>query len=275
MTEDDGALTCLECGQPITDGVGLVCLPRCAAVIRLVRYGRTHGDRSLDADDADRLNRLRREAEVLGHFPSSDAITGARQRDRRHCQFQGCSEREVEFIDWRSADPDLSRVVRADDLRTLCAVHQHDEAVRRFIGPLGQTARTAPAVWARMTAVQPLVLRDNEALWKSPRTFALLTNWPLDSSQTRRDFDAWISALLAAGSASRAEDAGSEVEPDGIEAWMNRALDSLALPVRRRDRVIRALDAWLLRLQADEATMEAARRMVNRDSGLTTTRDAP
>ena len=94
MNDMSGALTCLECRQPIPGGRSLVCSARCGAVINLVQYGRDIRRGSLEWDQ-DRLNRLRRQAEVRGYFPTEGVWTKALERDGRCCRYPGCGREEI------------------------------------------------------------------------------------------------------------------------------------------------------------------------------------
>ena len=262
MNDMSGALTCLECGQPIPGNRSLVCSARCGAVINLVQYGRTARRGGLDWPDQDRLNRLRRQAEVSGHFPTWRVWNQLRERDGECCRYPGCGRRDARMIDWESAEPVLTRVVRRDDLRTICSEHQASEAVQRqFVGPSGHVVRTAPAIWARIEAASPLVRRDDGTLWASTENWSLLTTSPLTSETTRRDLQDWIDALGQPSSESKRQAHGVAVtSEDHFEAAFNAALDRLTLPRRRREHLVRAINALILRVQADEAIREALLR---------------
>ena len=263
MKDMQGSLACLECGEPIHDATRWLCSDRCAAVMSLVRYGRsdsTQDPKSADPDglyvDQDILNRYRRKAGIIGHFPSVAVRQAVRGRDRGRCQHPGCTERGVTRTDWRSDDPVLTRPVRAGDLRTLCAHHHRDVSVRRFVGQRRYIARTGPAIWARIVSAEPLVLRDDPALWAEPSDRRLLTNWPV-TPQARRDLRDWLEALKQVPSTSAAVAPGGGEGLDDLEVRLNAALESLHLPIRRRERLVRTARALLLMWQADEGTREA------------------
>jgi hypothetical protein len=100
MSESSGALACLECGQPIPDGQRWVHFPQCAAVMTLVRSGRSYLEKDPDPDDPDvlnadpdLLNRYRVQAGIVGLFPSFPVRRAVRRRDRGYCQYPGCTER--------------------------------------------------------------------------------------------------------------------------------------------------------------------------------------
>ena len=109
-------------------------------------------------------------------------------------------------------------------------------------------------MWARIVAAEPLVLRDDESLWKNPKNLALLRHWPLSSEQSRGDLDDWVAALEKAS-----PDIGG-AGGDPLQDWLNVALEKLELPLRRRERLVRAIHAAMLKAQADEATLEALRQ---------------
>ena len=264
MSESSGALPCLECGQPIPDGERWVHSPRCAAVMALVRYGRKHLEKDpdpydpdvLDADvDPDRLNKYREQAGIVGLFPSLPVRRAVLRRDRGYCQYPGCTESEAMRIDWKSDDPNLNRV-QAKDLRTLCIVDHRKESLRRFVGERGEVARTGPAMWSRIVAAEPLVLRDDESLWRDPKNLALLRHWPLASEQTRRDLDDWVAAFAVVSSEAGG---GAGDHPLGQLDLVGAAFDRLHVPQRNKDNLVRAIHAVLLSWQADEATNEAIR----------------
>jgi hypothetical protein len=236
MSETDGALACIECGEPIPGSATWVCTPRCNAVMALVRYGRTQfaaGSYPVE----DRLNRHRREAEVIGRFPTWSVRNETVRRDKGHCQVAGCLEREVDMVDWRDDDPVLTRRVRAGDVRAVCPDHQRSESLRRFIGAQGRSARTAPAIWARIQTTEPLVARDCAALWNDPAYRGLLNNWPLASAETRADLDAWLAAIGRLDGTVNASDA---------------AIDQLEFTQRRRERLDRAIKAWAASVITDD-----------------------
>lgn len=262
MSESSNALACLECGLPIPHGERWVHSPQCAAVMALVRYGRLHREKDLDPDDPDvldmdadpdRLNKYREQAGIVGLFPSLAVRRAVLHRDRGHCQYPGCTEPGAVRIDWKEEDPSL-RSVRARDLRTLCDVHHRGESLQRFVGEGGQVARTGPAMWARIVSAEPLVLRDDESLWKDPKNRAALSHWPLAPEQTRRDLDDWVAALAEAS-----PDIDGAVD-DAAQDWLTAAFEKLGLPLRRRERLVRAIHAAMLKAQADEATLEALRQ---------------
>jgi hypothetical protein len=245
MSERSDVLACLECGEAIPGNRSLVCAARCGAVINLVQYGRTNiRAGSKEGPDQDQLNRLRRKAEVRGHFPTWGVWTKVLERDRECCQYRRCDRRDARMIDWVSDHPVLDRVVRPRDLRTICAQHQEDEAVRRrFVDPHGQVMRTAPAIWARIEAAHPLARRDDASLWASTKNWSLLTRWPLISEAMLRDLHNWSVAVTSG---------------DDGEIAINVALDSLKLPTRRRrEHLVRVVNALAVREWADEATPEA------------------
>lgn len=248
MSEMSGALACLECGQPIPGNRSLVCSARCFAVINLVQYGRTNiRAGSTERPDQHRLNRLRRQADVRGHFPTWGVCTKVLERDRKSCQYPGCGRRDARMIDWESDYPVLDRVVRTRDLRTICAQHQEDEAVRRrFVDRHGQVMRTAPAIWARIDAANPLLRRDDASLWASTKNWSLLTRWPLISEATLRDLHNLSVAATSNGD---------------WEVTINMPPDSVELPTRRRrEHLVRVLNALAVRELADEATPAALKQ---------------
>ena len=260
MSGPGGLDACLECGRAITGSASLVCSAGCGALIRLVRYGRTRKEWDNDPDE---LNRLRRQAGVLGRFPTPRVVQRVLERDGNRCQVSACTARVATCVGWVDQDPNVRERVRVRDLRTLCDTHHASEDRHVFIGPSGQSARTAPAVWARMTADEPLVLRDDAAIWEDPSNLTFLSHWPLASAQTRRDLGALTAAIRDGRPGSRDRDAGDALSLEGAELRMNAALDSLALPARRRDRVVRAFYALILRLRADEVAVEAMGRVVS------------
>lgn len=231
-------VACLECGQPVVDGGGWLCSPRCAAVMALVRHGRS----PRDLPDPDQLNRLRRAGGIVGHFPTEQVQASVRSRDRHRCRYAGCGA-AGERLDWVTDDPDLRRRVRSGDLRTLCDQHHFEESRRRFVGPHGEICHTAPVTWARIEASEPLVLRDNPDLWADERALRLLRSWPLADRRTRRDVALFISAVART--------------PSDASDRLNAALDALNLPSRRRERLVRAIAAVLQAIQADEGTSDS------------------
>jgi predicted nucleic acid-binding Zn ribbon protein len=258
MNEKKHALACIECGEPIPGSASWVCSPRCSAVMNLVQYGRTSRDGSLVWPDKDRLKRLGAQAGVIGHFPTWNAWVDLKDRDKERCQYEKCHAHPAEMIDWRDDDPVLTRPVRSEELRTICTSHQRAEALRRFVGVPGQVARTAPAIWARIEATEPLVLRDDVKLWTNSESWSLLHNWPLASETTRRDLHDWVEALGQVPPKSRraAPDVVGGGPDDFVGEW-NTALDRLSLPSRRRHRLVRAIHALMVQLQAVEGTREA------------------
>ena len=87
------------------------------------------------------------------------------------------------------------------------------------------------------------MLRDNADLWEDERALRLLRAWPLGDERTRRDVESFIEMIARL----------TVDTPDPL----NGALDALNLPVRRRERLVRAIGALLQSIQADEATREA------------------
>jgi hypothetical protein len=87
MSTISSRLVCLECGQPIPDGQRWLCSGRCRAVMRLVRYGRSHPEQGPDPADPDLLNRQRRQAGIVGRFPTYETLVKARHHDHGQCQY--------------------------------------------------------------------------------------------------------------------------------------------------------------------------------------------
>lgn len=259
-----GGLNCLECGQAIPGGRRWLCSDRCAALMTLVRYGRKHlagedpDEVGLDPDevglDEPRVRRYAAQAGIVGRFPTESLLRKVRARDRHRCWFEGCSARANE-VDYLADDPDLNRRPRVEDLRTLCSIHHQEVSRQRFVGPLGRVAHTAPATWARIEAAEPLVLRDNQALW-TDRAVRLLRAWPLASEEVRGDLERWIEVLGEARSEVHGAPGGDLPDP---VAPLNAALDHLGLPLRRQRRLVRAIHSLLLAPLVDEASYESLR----------------
>jgi len=107
---------------------------------------------------------------------------------------------------------------------------------------------TAPAIWARMEATQPLVARDDPELWRSPRDLDLWRSWPFASAETRTDFADWRAALQEVHRTS----------PElGLIECFNAAFDHLSLPLRRKNRIVRAIHA---RLQESLLALRSAKQ---------------
>lgn len=253
-----GGLNCLECGQAIPGGRRWLCSDRCAAVMTLVRYGRKH----LAGEDPDEVGlddtlvrRYAAQAGIVGRFPTQSLLGEVRDRDRHRCRFEGCNA-SADEVDYLADDPDLKRRPRMEDLRTLCAIHHQQVSRQRFVGPLGRVAHTAPATWARIEAAEPLVLRDNQALWTDPASVRLLRDWPLASEEVRADFERWIEVWGEARSEVHGAPGGDQPDP---VAPLNAALDYLGLPLRRQKRLVRAIHSLLLAPLVDEATYESLR----------------
>jgi hypothetical protein len=208
-------------------------------------------------DDA-LLRRYAGEATIVGRFPTQSVMEKVRVRDGHSCQYVGCDAHGADEVDYVAPDPDLQRRPQARDLRTLCSVHHRGESIQRFVGVPGRVAHSAPATWARIEAAEPLVLRDDHRLWTDP-ALGLLRAWPLASAETRGDLDRWREAL--------SQDHGG---PDGGEsdpmARLNAALDHLGLPQRRQERLVRAIQALLLRQDVDEASRERTREILANSS---------
>jgi hypothetical protein len=254
-------VTCLECGEPIPDSQRLVCSDRCAAVMALVRYGRKHslgvGDDEVGLDDA-RISRHKSDANILGNLPTQSLLDKVRTRDRHRCQFDGCGA-VGDAVDYQEDDPDLGRRPRASDLRTLCPAHHRTESQRRFVGPLGRIAHTAPATLARIEAVEPLVLRDNHHVWDVPAYLRLLTSLPGPTDNARNDLELW---------ADKFRDLSSSAEPvarrdlDDPFQTVNAAIEQLGWNMRRRRRLVRAILALLLAPMVDESSFETLRARI-------------
>lgn len=230
-----GGRGCLECDRAVPDGRGLVCGPQCAAVMALVRYGRRQ-DREMGLEP-ERVRPLKRRAKIIGRMPTDRVRRAVLARSTR-CEVDDCSA-PPEIVDFRLDDPDLQHLVRAEDLRTVCAQHHRSESLRRFVGPAGATARTAPALWARIWAEQPLVARDNEALWNAPLHTRLLTSAPGPGSVTQEDVERFKAAVDAAAD-----------DPNDPTARINAALDQVRWTHRQRDTFVRALIARILATRA-------------------------
>ena len=252
------ALSCLECGQAILDGLRWLCIPRCTAVMALVRYGRKHmageDPNEVGLDDA-LLRRYAGDATIVGRFPTQSIMEKVRVRDRHRCQFVGCDAHGADEVDYWASDPDLQRRPQARDLRTLCSAHHRRESLERFVGVLGRVAHTAPATWARIEAAEPLVLRDNHRLWTDP-ALGLLRAWPLASAETRGDLDRCMEAWGEALSQDHGAPGGVESDPTAL---LDAALDHLGLPQRRQERLVRAIRAHLLAPGVDEASFQRLR----------------
>jgi predicted nucleic acid-binding Zn ribbon protein len=250
----EGALACLECGEPIPGSRRWVCSARCAAVLALVRNGRRKEAEGWYLDP-ELLRRYRRRAGkpgIVGRFPTISQRQRVTERDHHHCQFPGCETGDAHEIDWRADDPDLNSL-RADALRTLCSPHHRRESVRRFVAAGGQVAHTAPAIWARIEAANPLVPRDNQRLWDDPQNLRFLSQWPLASEESRRDLEDWVEALRDRPEGSHPVKDGDARDPDlDLLVQMNAAIDGLELPLRRQRRLVRAITAFLLRVRVVE-----------------------
>ncbi len=259
----DVALPCLECGQAIPGGQRWLCSDRCAAVMTLVRYGRKHaaGEHpdEVGLDDA-LLRRYAGQAGIVGRFPTQSILEKVRVRDGHRCQYKECRAGGAAEVDYHADDPDLKRRPQARDLRTLCSSHHQSESRGRFVGALGHVAHTAPATWARIEAAEPLVRRDNQALWSDAVSLRILRAWPLAFEETRHDFDRWlerwIDVLEEARSGVHGAAGGDQTEP---WASVGVAIDDLGLRRRRQARLVRAIHARLLDLFVDEASLETLR----------------
>ena len=97
------ALSCLECGQAIPDGRRWLCIPRCTAVMALVRYGRKHmageDPDEVGLDDA-LLRRYAGDATIVGRFPTQSIMEKVRVRDRHRCQYVGCDAHGADEVDY-------------------------------------------------------------------------------------------------------------------------------------------------------------------------------
>jgi hypothetical protein len=271
-TRKQAVLTCLECGQAIPDGQRWLCSARCAAVMKLVRYGRKHAagedPDETGLDDA-LLHRYRGQAGIVGRFPTQSLLDKVRGRDRRRCQYQGCDATGA-AVDYREDDPDLIRRPRADDLRTLCPSHHKSESRRRFVRAHGRIAHTAPATLARIESLEPLVLRDDQWLWDNPANLRFLRAWPLASKETRGDLERMVVALREVPDPPHPSQ-GDDLEDPFVK--LNAAIAKLNLLPRRELHLVRATDALILAHLVDEeadleSSLRSAARMMFGDAAL-------
>jgi hypothetical protein len=251
---------CLECGAQIPDGQRWVCSDRCAAVMALVRYGRKHSraeDGAWDGLEDARISRYKSRADILGRLPTQSLLAKVRDRDRQRCQFEGCRA-AGDAVDYRADDPDLGPKSRpsASDLRTLCAAHHRTESQRRFVGPLGRIVHTAPSTLARIEATEPLVLRDNQAVWDYPAYVRLLTALPGPTEQVRSDLEAWVDRFREISSSAAPV---ADQDADDPFLTVNTAIEQLGWDIRRRRRLVRAILALFLAPMVDEASFEDLR----------------
>lgn len=232
------SLACIECGQPIATAGRWLCSARCGAVMALVRYGRRSQLDDLSPMEDDRLARYRRAADIVGRFPTELARKKVLDRDAHRCTL--CGATGANEVDYVSGDPSVERGPQVGDLRSLCSPCHRSESIHRFVGERERIEPTAPASWARIEAAAPLVGRDNPELWDQ-RTLALLSKTPLMGPETRRDLELWAEAVKDA--MAKAQDDPAESDP---MATLVAALTGLDLPLRRQERVVRALHALAL-----------------------------
>lgn len=260
MTENESStLACLECGQPIAGARRWLCGARCSDVMKLVRYGRRSKAGDVSPIEDDRLRRFRREAAIEGRFPTKAVRRDVLDNDKHRCQL--CGAGGAEEVDYRLDIARPRQTVRTDDLRTLCSRCQRSESSRRFVDRRGRIAPTAPATWARIEAAEPLVPRDDQELWSSDAPWGLrrqgfLRSWPLASPEARLDLDRWIQALGDRRPETEG-DASGDAPP--LEDWLNTALDSLGLPLRRQAHLVRAIHALVFTAQIDQSSRETVR----------------
>jgi 5-methylcytosine-specific restriction endonuclease McrA len=251
-------LACLECGRPIDGARRWLCSARCSAVLKLVWYGRrSKSDKFYPIED-DRLRRYRRDADIEGSFPTQKVRDAVLTSDDHRCRL--CGACGADEVDYRLDDASLGQRLGAGDLRTLCSGCQRSES-KRFVDSRGRLAPTAPATWARIEAAEPLVPRDDEELWSANAPWGLkrqgfLRAWPLGPEQARLDLDRWCQALedQTAGTQGDTSD-----EPPGLVDRLNAAVDSLGLPLRRQEHLVRAIHALVFAAHIDESAREPGR----------------
>jgi 5-methylcytosine-specific restriction endonuclease McrA len=253
MTQNENpTLACLECGQPVAGARRWLCSDECAAVMMLVRYGRRAKSHEPSAIDEDRLRRYRSKAGIKVPFPSRMVLKAVLDRDKHRCLV--CGAGGADEVDYQADEPSAGpKAWGSKDFRTLCSGCHLSESRRRFVDDRGRVAHTAPATWARIEAAEPLVPRDAEGLWSSDEPWGLkrqgfLRKWPLASEQPRLDLERWVEALGERTTGAQGDASGDS--PDPVDQ-MNAAIDSLGLPLRRREHLVRAIDALLLAAQID------------------------
>ena len=248
---ETSGLLCWECGAPIASARRwFYCGDRCSAIASLVRYSRRSiGNDTIDQENLRRRERDARCAGLEGRLPSlriRDSLLLA-GRPCAMCGADGAPE-----VDFAGDAVLLGATVRESDLRALCSRCHADEARRRYVGPDGRFVPSAPGVWARIEAAEPIVPRDQ---WAGDRAWItrqrLERGWPPRSAETRLDLERWLSML---GEASA--DGDDDPSTDPLLDVLNSALDRLQLPKRRAERLVRAIRA-MAETGLDDLTAES------------------
>jgi len=259
MTVNKNAtLACLECGRPIDGARRWLCSARCSAVMKLVWYGRrSKSDKFYPIED-DRLRRYRREADIEGSFPTQRVRDAVLTRDDHRCGL--CGARGADEVDYRLDDASLGQRLGAGDLRTLCSGCQRSES-KRFVDSRGRVAPTAPATWARIEAVEPLVPRDDEELWSANAPWGLkrqgfLREWPLASEEARVNLGRWFEAVEEGAGETQGDTASAPRDP--LDR-LNAAIDSLGLAPRQQEHLVRAIHALAFAALIDGGAREPGR----------------
>jgi 5-methylcytosine-specific restriction endonuclease McrA len=158
---------CVNCDAAMPDdNQGLYCSALCREKAKFVRYargclrdGRAHRD-----PDVVYALRIRMAVILGGGYPPRRSLPRAVrlaviQRDQGRCRLCGAPGAEVDHIDGSS--PDLT------NLRLLCQACHRKVTEEGLVPATVEQAEEARALWARVRAVRPHRLCDDEQRWAS------------------------------------------------------------------------------------------------------------
>jgi 5-methylcytosine-specific restriction endonuclease McrA len=158
---------CVNCDAALTDdNRGLYCSALCREKAKFVRYARgctRDGRVNRDPDVAYAL-RIRMAIILGGGYPPARSLPPAVratviERDQSRCRLCGAPGEEIDHLDGSS--PDLN------NLRLLCKVCHRKVTEENLVPATAEEAAEAQALWARVRAVRPRRLCDDEQRWPS------------------------------------------------------------------------------------------------------------
>jgi 5-methylcytosine-specific restriction endonuclease McrA len=158
---------CVNCDAvPAEDNQRLYCSALCREKAKFVRYargclrdGRVHRD-----PDVVYAIQIRMAVILGGGYPPARTLPPAvraavMERDQGRCRLCGAPGEEIDHIDGSS--PEFS------NLRLLCKACHRQVTEEQLVPATAQQAEEARALWARVTAVRPRRLCDDEQRWAS------------------------------------------------------------------------------------------------------------